>query len=1179
MSASRHRPPVQARPRALTDREIIAKARGRAPTKYSALVLAKHELSGQRLFSLFPQIFRNKADLESLHGIPFPAALEILLTEPRLTTPGSLVSELIWAISSAIQFSDELREFVHQRRKFERALLAQDRETVDLVLDDVQRAFGWSLWLIQNRLTVTQLWDGIDQRRAQSRQYDEQINDNNFLALLIRFISQRCEGTTVPGYLQGELTRAFGEDAAASDYFVYARVKLFELGSTPIDSMPATLSIESQACAIDYYETLIAFLQTIAADPSVPLTFADQLDRPVSLLYRRIRDPRLAPVVIALCSKQEEVAIDSKRAWIIEKYSAGQYAEMLEPAYGYIANHPDDVSMLALIIKVSIKIGKEIKPLSGLLGEVSENLEKVFRFSADAYAAAYSILRLNDRFFGQSWIGYARALVVSELAQEQEHYPTATLRRVYALDQYVTPFTQVLRRLEASDSFPAFIREAFPTTSSVYLLVSKGVANDKGGEVDAFREKKYLGRYYLHTGDYELALETFEWLADTAVTEEEKARAGACLALAQAGAGDLRSSTETLVSTYLGWPDVPTILPIPQLTEMLGKPQGWPNTISVPLLFELYANYFKDDRLPHLRYAFEKFQIDNDINQPEDFKLRVAEYGIEKVVMYLDKVWRPEVMRQTLLYEGTREIEEARVRVCRVLADIDSKNSSVYLNEIRERVKQQEIAKATNLVEQSKVYVDISAIKKALQIKLGDAYAKYKGAMQALPVQSDNFVEVIADLLAEIRGKNESIAKALSHSHILAGSATNELDVQFASMFSEVTNEFLNGDHGLNAYLSTRVRHGTLSNILRKSVADQRLITERQEGKTSYLPNEYWNGELSELREAQRVKLLQALDHFSENFDSIIDHVRDDLIQIAVIHELIDQGRHPSALFVYSSSNLERRYMQEYDKGLRNLGEFINRCVETLWEKTDENLAHVQQVLSTTIRTRFMNAFDRLSDEIGAVGVDHLIGALHDSIARARTDLQIKLAVVVSWFRRSEVYDRQDYSPDFAVFVATNMITNTMSAASGWQGVEVKCDAGSVSMPGRTLDGMVDISCALIENAITHSDLPISELHVKFDIRTKDGRVSVIVENNSNQNLAIAANMERLAALRMDIVQNQSRRKAQIEGKSGFRKIWATINAPQYRDPHLDFGFSDKDHFRVELDFGLEKIDEEDTFN
>ncbi|MCW3649188.1 hypothetical protein K6Y74_38935, partial [Burkholderia cenocepacia] len=115
---------------------------------------------------------------------------------------------------------------------------------------------------------------------------------------------------------------------------------------------------------------------------------------------------------------------------------------------------------------------------------------KVFRFSADAYAAAYSILRLNDRFFGQSWIGYARALVVSELAQEQEHYPTATLRRVYALDQYVTPFTQVLRRLEASDSFPIFIREAFPTTSSVYLLVSKGVANDKGGGVDAFREKK-----------------------------------------------------------------------------------------------------------------------------------------------------------------------------------------------------------------------------------------------------------------------------------------------------------------------------------------------------------------------------------------------------------------------------------------------------------------------------------------------------------------------------------------------------------------------------------------------------------------------------------------------------------------------------------------------------------------
>ncbi|MEQ0777695.1 hypothetical protein ABLT15_35860 [Paraburkholderia tropica] len=1179
MPAPRHRPPAQKTPRSITDREIIAKARGRAPTKFGALVLAKRELNGQRLFSLFPQIFRTKTDLEALHGAAFPTALEQLLTEPRITTPASLTSELIWAISSAILFSDELREFVLRRREFERALLAQDRATVNAVLDEVQQAFGWSLWLIQNRLTVTQLWDGIDHRRAQSRQYDDQIKDNALLALMVRFISQRCEGTTVPGYLQGELTRAFGEDAGASDYFIYARVKLFELGSTSIDSMPATLSIESQTCVIDYYETLIAFLQTIAADPSVPSAFANQLDRPISLLYRRTQDPRLAPVVIALCSKQPEVAVDQQRALIIETYSAGGYAEMLGPAYDHVENHPDDVSMLALLIKASIRLDREVKSFHGVLGEVAENMEKVFRLSPDAYAAAYSVLRLNDRFFGQSWVNFARALIVNELAQEQEHYPTALLRRVYAFDQYVTPFTQLLNRNFASESLPKLVTQAFPKTSSVYSLVSKGVSDSQIEKIDIFRKQKYLGRYYLHTGDYLSALTTFQWLASTAVTGEERARAGACLALAQAGAGDLRSAAETLVSTYIDRPDVPTILPIPGLTHSLGNPSRWPNTIAVPLLFELYANYFADDKLPHLRYAFEKFQIDNDIKQPDDLTGRTADYGIEKIVMYLDKVWRPEVMRQTLLYEGTREIDEARVRVCRVLADIDPKNSAIYLTEIRERVKQQEIAKATNLVEQSKVYVDISAIKKSLRTKLGDAYAKYKSAMQTLPAQSDNFVEVIADLLAEIRGKNESIAKALSHSHMLIGSATNELDAQFASMFSEVTNEFLNGDHGLNAYLSTRVRHGTLSNILRKSVADQKLITERQEGKTLYLPNEFWSDELSGLQEAQRTKLLQALDHFSENFDSIVDHVRDDLIQIAVIHELVDRGHHPGALFVYSSSNLERRYIQEYDKSLRNLSEFINRCVETLWEKTDENLLRVQQILSTTIRARFMNAFDRLSDEIGTVGVDHLIGALHDSIARARTDLQTKLAVVISWFRRSEVYDRQDYSPDFAVFVAKNMIINTISAASGWQGVEVQCDSGSVSMPGRTLDGMVDIFCALMENAITHSDLPINTLRVKFDIRTKDGRVWVVVGNNSSRNLSIAANMERLAALRTDIVQNQSKRKAQIEGKSGFRKIWATINAPQYRDPHLDFGFSEKDHFRVELDFGLENVDDEDTFN
>ncbi|WP_454875352.1 hypothetical protein [Paraburkholderia xenovorans] len=132
---------------------------------------------------------------------------------------------------------------------------------------------------------------------------------------------------------------------------------------------------------------------------------------------------------------------------------------------------------------------------------------------------------------------------------------------------------------------------------------------------------------------------------------------------------------------------------------------------------------------------------------------------------------------------------------------------------------------------------------------------------------------------------------------------------------------------------------------------------------------------------------------------------------------------------------------------------------------------------------------------------------------------------------------------------------------------------------GRTLDGMVDIFCALMENAISHSGLPIEALLVDFQMSLSDGRFVVAIENNGASSTPTDDETERLVSLRNDIVQNNSRRKAQVEGKSGFRKMWATINAPQYRESRLDFGFSSNGNFRVDISFDIENIDDEDTLN
>ncbi|MBA5707384.1 hypothetical protein DT037_09865 [Pseudomonas fulva] len=415
--------------------------------------------------------------------------------------------------------------------------------------------------------------------------------------------------------------------------------------------------------------------------------------------------------------------------------------------------------------------------------------------------------------------------------------------------------------------------------------------------------------------------------------------------------------------------------------------------------------------------------------------------------------------------------------------------------------------------------------------------------------------------------------------HILFAESPTEHDLQFAAMFKEVTNEFLRGDHGLNAYLSTRVRHGKLSNALRKPAADEFLVTERKEGSLSYVPNYHWAQTLFELNESEHNELSDVLEVFATDLDSIIAHVKDDLIQIKITHDFLSKDTNKQALFSYQTSNLERMYMQTSDTKLKNLDEFIDLCIDALWEKTDANLVLVQEILRTVIRQRLMGTFDDLLRALNNLAFSDRLGELYNHIYRARTSTQTQLMTVTSWFKRSEVYDRQDYIIEFPVLIATNMIRNSISGAGDWEGVTLNISDAAAIMPGRSLDAMVDMFCVLFENAIGHSGECLSNLKVVADLDFKDGCFSATLTNQVFHKTFDDRDEERLERIRSELTKDDNRNRAQKEGRSGFHKLWAIINAPQYRDPSLVFGFTDDQKFEVTVKFGMEVTDESNAYN
>ncbi len=1144
---------------------IKSNLKGNKTTILHTLNSLKIKTHPEKLFDLYYSVI-TKDVIDKVNDGYFPSDITKIINPNNLLNPASLLSEIIWSISTLLLYKDKINSFVKKSYSLEIAILNEAEEECFKILETIDRDFGQSHWLIQNKIATTQHWLGNDSKKELVKNLRETTNDKFLVDILIYFISKRVEGTSIPGYLQSELSKIFRmpEGKSAHDYL---KTKIFDINNLTTEQVSILLRIDFSTTAIDYYESLIATLRWVINEESVLKTLSPFLEKPVSVLYKATRDRRLIPILIGF-SIDQDFSFSVEREQIIERYTSGEYEKSLALAHQYLAEdiNKTDISMLFIALKSEIQT-KQICEYDGLLHTISKDLRRVMNLTEDSYSAALSLNMLNDRFINQNWSIYLRTAVMNELTVQDFDSSLDFLRDLYVCDPHISPFTFLLSLNEdyVNKNISRIFPKHFLITKKVFKLAISGVTNDEvEKEISKGRYLKYLGRYYLTTNNLDKALSTFTE-ALTYNSELDTLKCSAALIIVHLRKGDLLSAIKLLVDTYIKWPDVPTALPFDEVVGSLEDPDEWPESICLSITLALYTNFFKYNKLAHLRYAFETYNLNNNITSPSDLIIEDNIKNIDYVKLYLRLVWRPEIMGQTILYSGTKDIEETRIQVCKTLVEIDTENASLYQTEIRERVKNLELAKATKLVDQSRVYVDVTAIKKTLKTKLGDVYSQYKNSLIVDKNDGSEFVEVLADVFQNLQTSNTSMSQIMSSMHIIG-----DEDMQFAAMFSEITNEFLLGEHGLNAYLSTRVRHGKFSNAIRKPIADENLITEISEGTENYTKNIYWADLLNELEEIEKEKVLSLLEVFGKKIDDIISHVRDNLIQVAIMDDLSSTTGSSHALFSYRTSNVERIYAQSKLKNLVNIDEFIDFCIEILWEKTDDNLIKVKKIINSSVKSSILLAFDKLNESLGYLGYTDRLGELHNHIARAKTNIQHQISNVSTWFTRSEVYDRPDYDIDFSVLIAKTMVTNLISGSDNWNGLNIKASGVTRLMPGRTLDGMVDVFCASFENAIEHSGLLITEINIDVEIKIIENRFKIIITNNISSEIFTSKNVDKINEIMSEISKKDTRIKAQKERGSGFHKIWSTINSPQYKEPKLSFGYCDMTGFSVTIEFKIE---------
>ena len=217
------------------------------------------------------------------------------------------------------------------------------------------------------------------------------------------------------------------------------------------------------------------------------------------------------------------------------------------------------------------------------------------------------------------------------------------------------------------------------------------------------------------------------------------------------------------------------------------------------------------------RIAYDEFLIANGVERPSN--LIVDKFPRKKLIYFLANVCIPEIMDISFYaFPTSRSLDEERINVCLLLSQIDPENSEIYNDEIKNLTKILSIEDGLRDVDRSRVHVNIDAIASWAHTELGEQYQRYKDLLRVGVGFSST-----DDFDSAVRQFNEGDENAAQD---YLDYPDDEGDHLLLEMVGVLETEYLtNPNHGLDAYLSMRVRHGSLAGRLRGPLEDGKLIS------------------------------------------------------------------------------------------------------------------------------------------------------------------------------------------------------------------------------------------------------------------------------------------------------------------------------------------------------------------
>lgn len=1093
------------------------------------------------------------------------------LPAPR---PISIEREFRWASEYLALFAKYLSSFSTLSMAFESRLLRSEYDQSEKILNNIEEQFGLSLWLVKNKIAFLQLSQGLESQKKYASDIKQRTFRYGILPFITHYRSQLTEPSVTPQIFEKHFIEKLSMIQVPEWIKHYLRYHVTPIQNSSLDAILPILRYESTSSVIDYFEAMLDVSRMIIVMKQMHLY--PTLIKTLEKIQKDVADPRISMILYSLgVDSVPQVKFDPLALETFDEYLSGHYDKAISSSYNRLLNQPYDFNTVEIAaLSICASNNRVSEEEQSLLMRLLHNMSLVTKKGDDSSKAIADLVRISWVFSQNSWSKPLSAFLTKE---------------AFPLSTGTVSGPAVYHLLSSHDLHPNNLRFFDnPTIIAKSISLLEQVSHNDSPSVSYCRklnDPKYTQASFdklireeqtlislntcLQNCAFEEALETAK-LLEKSKYDYYKNKSIQVISFSLLMLDRIEECIEYVTSTYLQNHNLHPILPINGLLEKIDQRtrKRLSHNISLPIVYDIFTKHFGPKYERFRNYSHEDFLFASGITRPSELRNYMNHFQKDKLIYFLRYVCVEQAMDCSTVYIGSQDLARERIEVCRILCEFDSINIDEYQSEIKDIHRRLTMKNKIREIERSKIYVDINGLKEIAHKNLEEHYSRYHSYIKK---------GMDPETYALRKSVEEKTAAGDIEGMLALSLPKNEINDLFESMILTLRDYFVsNPQHGLDAYLSVRIRHGTFTGQLRSPVEAIDLITQRDSTTGEYKVNSYWIDKLGIRDSRMRESLTNCFNSFSVNFDNLIQKMITEWIQVKTTKD----GKGLFDFIVYKPYVAHISSMVTPDT---TFDAFLDSVFNYFTEILNASLENIRHKINDEAKFECNNLVTKLQSQLIEICDDYYyIGELVGAINSTRTELQIAFDRVIEWFRLSNETGGEPYTIEDAI----NISVESMRASNPDFEVEMSIsgDMKDTAIKGN-LPSFVDVLFIIFGNIVKHSrvDGPLKAI---VKVHRDQNFIFLQVLNDVAEGVAKDDNIKAINDIKKAMEKEDYTQAITTEGGTGFHKIKKILlhdfSSPATgAKPTLDFNFVDNTRFSVEISIPItfQQLNEENTLS